>query len=253
MTLKSATVRNTFAGTPLGISAFSLDYQVDAPEDLLVTRVAANGTETPLIQDVHYSVSGAGRMVIPGISSVGAPRVTFVVGTPALVTGETLFVERVIEPLQETSLANLGAAYPATVEAALDRISEYMQQVEDMLGLYDTTKARVPKLSTRESIGSGAFDARSNRIKNLDDPVADQDAATKKFVQASVAGVVGGGGAAFISATVDSMANLPTPGPAYDGLVYRVRAIGLPDVLLVCLRNSNGTDYEWSAFAAATS
>ncbi len=238
MTLLSSLARITVA-TSTGATSIPVPFTVQRNDDLLVYRTPSGGSATLLIYGTHYSIADIGEA-----SSV------ILLVTPA-VAGDTYLLARVIDVVQELNLRNQGNYLPETLEkSGLDRIVMMIQQMEVLLSTVDPSLARALLLGVNDIIGTGAYDALSNRIKNLDNPTADQDAATKLYVDTAVGGAVGGG-SSFVLATVTA-ASLPSPSVVYDGLVYRVRDAGLPDILKCCVRQSDGATYEWTVIAAAS-
>jgi hypothetical protein len=235
-------MRATFSGSAYtNASVFPITFPFAQAAHLIVTRINADASQTVLVLDTGYSVAGAGRLSGGTVSLIGS----------VLAASQTLIIERIAPPLQTTDFSNQGEVFPEVAEAAFDYGRMIDQQVEDLLGIYNAAIAKVIKLARYGVDGSSYYDARSNRISNVDDPTLDQDVATRKFVNTAVGGVVAGGGGSFISATVTAAA-LPSPAVAYDGLVYRVRDAGLPDIYKTCIRQSDGATYEWVVVAAAS-
>lgn len=120
----------------------------------------------------HYSV---------GIVSQVAT-VTFV-SAPADTTKVTIVRE---EPLlQSTDLTTINTFRAEGFEGALDSIVRQIYRLWHKI----TRSLTLPDSNVD---GSGQFDARSNRIGNVGDPTADQDAVTKAYADSNYSG--GGGG-----------------------------------------------------------
>ena len=224
--------------TAEGVRVIPTTFQVQRAEDLSVYLTPDGGVETLLTYGTHYSISGL---------MTNAVSITLVTAASA---NDRYTLIRAVQMLQDVSLRTQGSYNPETTEFLLDRIVMMIQQLNDLANTANPGLSRALLLGVTDVLGEGAYDALSNRIENLEDPDANQDAATKVYVDTAVAGVVSNG-TSFIAATT-TLAARPTAGVAYDGLVYRIRDAGLPDVLYVCLRQSSGSTYEWVAFANAT-
>jgi len=217
-----------------------IPFTIQNVEDLVVYRTQTGGSATLLVYGTHYTITGLGDPTA-SLSLVAAAT-----------AGDLFTLLRIVPVLQLLNLRNQGGYFPETLEkAGLDRIVMMIQQMDDLLSTTDPSIARALLLAVDGVIGSSYYDALSNKISNMDDPVASQDAATKVYVDTAVAGVSSGGGASFVFSTVTAVA-LPAPSAAFSGLVYLVRDAGLPDVLKVCLRQSNGTTYEWCVLTSAS-
>ena len=238
----STTTRRTLHTITTGVTTYPVGFSFFEAEHLLVTILDVAGDGEPLTLDSHYTVSGAGRI------SGGTVRVLI----DPLPVGDTLVVERVVPAVQGTDMSNLGEAYPEVVEAALDYITQYLQQVETLLGTQYGSEARVPKLYPNDVDGSGAFDCGSNRLANADDPIDDQDVATRAYVSRAVAGVTGGGAAgSWISGTVTLLADLPTAAVEYEDQIWKIADPVAPRMFKVCMRQSDGTSFAWETLVAA--
>jgi len=237
----TSNVARTVDAPAAGTTEIIVGFKIQRNEDLAVYLTPSGGSATLLTLGTHYSISGLGE------SSASVRLVT------ATTAGDVFVFLSDVDYLQELNLRNQGAYFPETLEiSGLDRMTRMIQQLAIMAGSGNPSLARALLLSVGDVVGSGAYDALSNRIKNLDDPTADQDAATKVYVDTAVAGVGGGGsGAGFIFATVTAAA-LPTASVSTDGKVYRVRDAGLPDIYKVTMRQSDGATYEWVTLGSAS-
>lgn len=108
-----------------------------------------------------YSVSGVGN--------VGGGDVTFL--TPPA-NGTVVMLERVVPTFRLTDYQDNGDLLADTVNKDFDRLWMAIQRSFIYLGL-----------ALRRPLFGGPFNAEGYRIANLADPVNDQDAATKKWVQ----------------------------------------------------------------------
>ena len=154
---------------------FPFFFKFLANDDLVVTYVDSLGVSMVLTLGTHYSVSGAGTEEGGSITT-----------TSILASGK-LNVSRDMDAYQQTSLRNQGKFLAETHEDVFDRLTMLIQQ-----GFSWLRRALVrPR-------GKNYYDAEGRQIKNLGDGEADQDAVNvrtmRSYVDAAVAGVVGGFG-----------------------------------------------------------
>ena len=148
-----ATTQNEVSLTATGNASeqFTVPFLFFKDADL---HVFLDGTLQAI--NTNYTVAGAG--------SVSGGTITWV-GTPT--ANKTVRIIRIVEAKQETDYAATGPFPAETHEQALDRLTMMAQQ-------------RI----ARGASSADAWDAQSDRIKNVADPTKAQDAATKAFVQA---------------------------------------------------------------------
>lgn len=116
LTVPVATSAIEYAGNDVA-TAFSVPFAFQANTDLVVT-LTTDGVDDEQTLITDYTVSGAG-----GTSGT----VTMVVAPPA---DTTLRIERVVDLTQEINLRTYGDFSPATHEAALDKLTMAVQQVQ---------------------------------------------------------------------------------------------------------------------------
>jgi hypothetical protein len=166
-------------------TTFPVPFMFLADSDLVVTSTTADGvTTTTLVKGTDYTVIGAGAQAGGAILVGMAPAV-----------GVTLAITRVLNPIQETDLRNQGRFYAETHEKVFDRLTMLIQQA--FAGISRALK---------RPIGKAYFDAEGRVISNLADPVADQDATTKKWVSTYFGNLIDG-----VTGAVNT-----TKGIAYD-------------------------------------
>jgi hypothetical protein len=120
VTLSTLTNRINYPGAGLA-GPFAIPFRFFAAADLLLTRVAASGTETTLVYGADFTVTGIG-------DATGSATLTTV-----LAVGETISIRRAPALTQPTSIRNQGAYFPATIEDEFDRIAMQLQSLNDRL------------------------------------------------------------------------------------------------------------------------
>jgi len=238
MSMSTVVRRVTFDGAATPPEPTATEFPVAFPffqqSDLKLTRILLAGTLVPMVLNVDYTVSGEGR------SSGGAVKLTLELGSD-----EDLVIERIVAPKQETDLSNLGSAYPEVVESGLDYQAQLSQQHEDLLGAFDPTHARVPKLGENEIDGSGAYDARSNKISNMANGVATQDAATVGQITGLIGGIIVAS-SGVPGAFTQYAGSPPTADSSLKNVIIVVRYATGPSVAMICLEQATGGTYDWN-------
>jgi hypothetical protein len=158
----------TYAGDG-ATTAFSVPFKFISDTDLVVIlRATATSADTVQTIATHYAVSGAG--VTTG-------------GTVTMHTPPTSAYKVIIyndTPLTQGVDYVSGDAFPAeTHERALDKLTLQQQRTRYL-------SSRSPQLEAADEDGSGTYDAKGNRIKNLGTPTALTDAVTKTYVDAAI-------------------------------------------------------------------
>lgn len=117
-------------------TVFAFPYPFFQDSDLVVIRVAANGTETTLALNTDYTVTGENTDNDGSVTCTTAP-----------VSGSRLVIYRQIALTQETDYIS-GDAFPAeTHERALDRLTLISQQLQEELD----RSAKLPVTSTADA------------------------------------------------------------------------------------------------------
>lgn len=135
-------------------TVFPFEFYIINSNDL---RVTLNGE----VATSGYSVAGAGN--------IGGGDVTFL--TPPA-GGTVVMLERVVPTYRLTDYQDNGDLLADTVNKDFDRLWMAIQSAYIYLGL-----------ALRRPLFGGPFNAEGYRIEKLADPVNDQDAATKKYVE----------------------------------------------------------------------
>ncbi|OZY45876.1 glycosyl hydrolase family 28-related protein [Pseudomonas lundensis] len=140
-----------------------------ANADLVVTYVDPLGVSSTLILGTHYTVNGVGE------DNGGS-----VVTASALAGPGRLVVSREMDAYQQTSLRNQGKFLAETHEDVFDKLTMLIQQG------FSTFKRALTR-----PFGRDYYDAENRQIKNLKDPVGEQDAVTKSWASSFFEGFTG--------------------------------------------------------------
>ena len=167
MTISTESTRVEYTGDGATLP-FAVPFKFLVKTDLVVVlRTILTGVDAVQTLYTHYTVTGAGD---------ASGTVTFVTAPPS--------TQRVViyndPPLTQLVDYLAGDTFPAeTHETALDRLTIQQKRTREI-----TTRAIL--LPDADTDGSGAYDAKSNRIKNLGTPIATTDAATKTYTDVLV-------------------------------------------------------------------
>lgn len=176
MTVSTEVDHNEYTGNGVTTS-FPYTFRIFHASDLVVTTSDTNGSLRTLMLNTDYTVTGVGSY------SGGA-----VVLPLPLASAWAISIERSLPVVQETDLRNQGKFFAETHEGAFDYLTMLIQQCFGW--------ARLALL--KPSFIARYYDAKQNRIANLADPSAEQDAVNNRsmrsYVDKAVAGVVGGFG-----------------------------------------------------------
>lgn len=166
MTVSTEVDHNDYTGNGVTTS-FPYTFRIFQKTDLMVQVVDLSENITVLTLDTDYSVTGAGTY------SGGS-----VVLSSPLANGWQISISRSLPVTQDTDLRNQGKFFAEVHEDAFDKLTMLIQQCFSFLRL----ALRKP------SFIANYYDALNNRIRNLRDPSQAQDAATKSYVDVSIAG-----------------------------------------------------------------
>jgi hypothetical protein len=119
-----------------------------------------------------FTTTGASNAALPTVGG----NVAFVSPPPA---GAAIVLYRDPTTLQKTVISPNDPFPSKTVETMVDAAMLAIQRVIDTLG-------RQPTLGMTDLDGAGAYLANGNRIQDLGAPIAETDAATRAFVEASI-------------------------------------------------------------------
>lgn len=105
-------------------TAFAYNFLIPTTAEGTVIYTDTAGTETVLVVDVDYSITGVNN---PAGGTVTYP----LTGSPAAL-GTTITIMRLVAYTQEDDFDNQGGFYPEAVEAALDQIVYQTQQLAEV-------------------------------------------------------------------------------------------------------------------------
>ncbi|EOU4281606.1 hypothetical protein OFN94_07730 [Escherichia coli] len=159
MTVSTVVDHNDYTGNGVTTS-FPYTFRIFKKADLTVSVIDLSENITVLVLDTDYTVTNAGGF------NGGS-----VVLTSPLANGWQISIARELEATQETDLRNQGKFFAEVHEDAFDKLTMLIQQVGSLFSL----ALRKP------SFVANYYDAMSNYIRNLRDPVRPQDAATKNY------------------------------------------------------------------------
>lgn len=160
MTVSTEVDHNEYTGNGVTTS-FPYTFRIFQKSDLVVQVVDLDENITVLALDTDYTVTGAG-----GYNGGN------VILSKALANGYQISISRELPVTQETDLRNQGKFFAEVHEDAFDKLTMLIQQVRSWFSL---------ALRKPSSIANW-YDALNNYIRNVRDPRAPQDAATKNYV-----------------------------------------------------------------------
>lgn len=155
---------NTTVATGIGngvTSVFPIPFKFNRAEDLIVYLVIQETEEEiPLTLHSDYTVTGAGNENGGNLTMLAGP----------LPVGQSVVAQRIVDLRQLTDLRNQGRFFAEVHEDVFDKLVMIDQQQQTHLD-----RAMVVDLLWR-------WNALNRRIINVGDPIADKDAAHKRYV-----------------------------------------------------------------------
>lgn len=153
MTVSSTTARVSYSGNG-STTAFAVSFYFLASSHLKVTRRAANGTETVLVLNTDYTVTGAGNPAGGTVTMTTAPA-----------TGQTLVIQRNVPLTQEVDYQPNDPFPAESHEQALDKLTMEAQQLNEAIGR--SIKLSPTNTMTTTEFSVGAAD-RANKVLSFD-------------------------------------------------------------------------------------
>ena len=157
MTVQNTTiVAGPYSGNDVA-DTFNYTWRIEDKSEITVIQTDDTGVETILVVDTDYTVAG--------ISDDGGGSITLIAG--ALVSGYTLYMRSAFTSTQLTAFSSQGSFLPENHEAAFDKATRLIQQLED----YADRGIRIP---LNEDIGTfdpelASADIRANQAIVFDD------------------------------------------------------------------------------------
>lgn len=206
MTISTTASRISHNGNGV-TTAFSFPYLFLTNSDLVVIRVAANGTETTLVLNTGYTLTGAGNDAGGTVTILG--------GAPP--SGSRIVIYRAMELTQEVDYIT-GDPFPAeTHERALDRLTMIAQQQQDAID-------RSAKLSETSTADADTLVANINSLAAIEDDVSavaaiDTDVSAVAAIDSNVTTVAG------IAANVTTVAGISSNVTTVAGISSNVTTV----------------------------
>ncbi|QJU41326.1 glycosyl hydrolase family 28-related protein [Serratia marcescens] len=162
MTVSTEVSREEYSGNGVATD-FDYRFRVFSADELVVTVADTTENIRTLVLNTDYTVTGAGSRNGGKIKLASA-----------LANNWRISIERELPVTQETDVRNQGNFSPEVHEDAWDKLTMLIQQALSKFGL----------ALRRHNWLAKYYDAKGNRIANMADPVGQQDAATKGYVDA---------------------------------------------------------------------
>lgn len=137
------------AGT---VSTFPFSFKVFASTDLKVVTADSAGVETSLILNSDFTAALNGNQ-----DSNPGGTITL---SAALPVGKTMIITTAIAETQTVALTNIGGFFPEVINAALDRITIMLQQLQEQADRslrFQTTDSTGTQLPSAESRANGVL------------------------------------------------------------------------------------------------
>ena len=156
MTVSTTNNKNVYNGNDVS-TIFAYVFKIFNNTELTVIKTFTDGTESVLVLDADYSVSGAG-------SDAGGT-ITYPISGDPLATGEIIVIKRVLPETQTTDLRNQGAWNPEVVEDEFDKSRMIdLQQQESINRSLKTPESELTVIGTLPTV-----DQRAQKVLSFDD------------------------------------------------------------------------------------
>lgn len=125
MTISTTTASVTYTGNG-ATTSFAFSFLIPTGGITVYKYTKSTLARTTLTLDVDYSVSG--------LDDPAGGTVTYPLSGSPLASTELIEIRRTVALTQATALSNQGPFSPDSIEDALDKLTELVQQVNDFLG-----------------------------------------------------------------------------------------------------------------------
>ncbi len=163
MTVSSQTNNATFVGNGV-TTVFPLPFRFFSNGDVFAYFIdSTTGASTPMSLGVDYTLTGAGEPEVNGNA------VSVLTTTVPLASMRGLYVERVMQQVQETDIVNQGQFFASTHEDVFDRLTMLIQQAKAnsagaiRVAIGDPEPTRLVPATQRANLLMG-FDSQGNPI-----------------------------------------------------------------------------------------
>lgn len=150
-----------------GGPSFPIPFKFLRDEDIRPVLTLADGSQVTLVQNVQFTITGAG-------SETGGTLISAYAQAALATAGTLLRISRVMDPTQETDLRNQGRYFAETHERVFDKLTMLVQQ----------SLAGVANALSLNSL-KNRWDFRGLRGVNAGNPIDPQDVTTKSYVDSS--------------------------------------------------------------------
>lgn len=202
MTIETTAIKAVALGNGAS-TVWPYTFLIPEASDLQLKLVTvASGDETT-IAPANYTVTGIGNEA--------GGSVTYPLSGSPVSSAYYVVIERVLPLTQETDLLNQGAAYPQSIEDALDYLTMLTQQLQDQIdraivfSVADTVETTLPTAAARANLFLG--------FNSDGDPVAVDGLTAGTTVSAAMIPVV------TAPTTAAALAALGIPGSLLDALI----------------------------------
>lgn len=163
MTVSSQTNNATFVGNGV-TTVFPLPFRFFSNGDVFAYFIdPATGASTPMVLGTDYTLAGAAEPEVNGNA------VSVLTTTAPLANGRGLYVERIMQEVQNTDIVNQGEFFASTHEDVFDRLTMLIQQANAnsqgaiRVAIGDPEPGRLAPIAQRAGKLMG-FDANGNPI-----------------------------------------------------------------------------------------
>jgi hypothetical protein len=143
---------------------FSFPFPIFSDTEIIVTKIASDGTETVLVIGSGSSNYTVQVSRYPGSGSITYPAS----GSTKLATGESLRIQRVTNKTQLSQLRNQGGYHPETVEGILDRLTMIAQENSEATGRSVKVSIAASSIIADTEVTVTASDAGKALVVNSD-------------------------------------------------------------------------------------